>query len=682
MESGTTSSGIGETIAPTDTQTRKVSGNSEGHHWGLAFLVLIAAIHGTFASRLGYFWDDWIMLLVRVKLSPAAYWPYFAGDRPTSAWVNQVIYGWMHENPLLWHLWVGILLWIISILLFRLLNRLWYAHRTLNGVVVCLFLAAPVFSQTYIAVAYTQQHLQHIFFLSSLLLLIRSAEEKSRPPRWLLWLGSLVLMLAELSITEYFAFLEFLRLPVLFLLYRHQQRSTRESFSRAFKDFLPFLVVFVLYSLIRLNLERWFPMLEAHTPSLLTDFRNQPLQALRGLTENIIITLLYLLINFPGKMLTLDLGQLFTRSHLLYAALSAGIAFLFCRFWLKADQEAPTEPDTQSQRSQFIERIALAALWILLGILPFSVIQSSLLSTEDPYHIDRTFLAVAPGLALLFTTLIAWLLGDAKSRALVLSFVIGLCTFQHMGINDDAVQQTNAQHSFFQQVKARIPSVQDNTAIVDTNVIFPEQGTTLIASALNILYPNPFSLGEEIPLWVYAVDDVTWENHPGFHTLKRIFLFNASKENAIFIDNDNQFANCVWVFSPEDVDHPHISDFQRTWIAHTALERIAPEMPSTVPDKRFFGTNDPESWCSLYQQAASAWQFENWEELAEITDIALAAGYTPDHRSANSPYEWIPLISSLYHSRRTTEADQLRDMALQVDPAYEAMYSARFAAEK
>ena len=74
------------------------------------------------------------------------------------------------------------------------------------------------------------------------------------------------------------------------------------------------------------------------------------------------------------------------------------------------------------------------------------------------------------------------------------------------------------------------------------------------ASAINILYPNPFTIDEEIPIWVYAVGDRSYADHPGFHTRKRIFRFNAPKENAILIDYDNPFANCVWVFNADDAD--------------------------------------------------------------------------------------------------------------------------------
>ena len=72
--------------------------------WLGAFAATIAMIHGIFIGRIGFFWDDWMILLVREKLTPAAYFPYYAVDRPTFAWVNVLFYGLPRDNPSLWRL--------------------------------------------------------------------------------------------------------------------------------------------------------------------------------------------------------------------------------------------------------------------------------------------------------------------------------------------------------------------------------------------------------------------------------------------------------------------------------------------------------------------------------------------------------------------------------------------------
>ena len=222
--------------------------------WFGAFAVLITAVHGLYVTRLGFYWDDWMILLVREKLAPAAYIPYYAVDRPTSAWVNILFFGLMRDDPTLWHLFACFETFLIAALFFALLNSLWGNRRFENGIAALLFIAAPLFSQTYISVVYSQHHIQFICFLLSLLLTVRAAETESPKARTGLTAAALFFMTLQLSVTEFFLASEWIRFPILFALSlrKDPSGSWRKAFAASVRAFLPYVVVWGLFLAYRL----------------------------------------------------------------------------------------------------------------------------------------------------------------------------------------------------------------------------------------------------------------------------------------------------------------------------------------------------------------------------------------------------------------------------------------------
>lgn len=648
--------------------------------WFGAFAVLITAVHGLYVTRLGFYWDDWMILLVREKLAPAAYIPYYAVDRPTSAWVNILFFGLMRDDPTLWHLFACFETFLIAALFFALLNSLWGNRRFENGIAALLFIAAPLFSQIHISVAYSQHHIQFICFLLSLLLTVRAAETESPKARTGLTAAALFFMTLQLSVTEFFLASEWIRFPILFALSlrKDPSGSWRKAFAASVRAFLPYVVVWGLFLAYRLNFERWFPILEAEEFGILEDLRADPVQAIRAAFETFTVTFLYPFLNFPGRIVSLDLGRFFEKTRLAFLILSGLIGFGAYHF-LNARADSERNGPDETDRHAETERALFALFWICFAIAPFIVIKSSILNDPDPYHIDRTYYAAAPAVAMLAVSAIRAFIDNPRRRACVFALILALNVYQHLIINDQGRILTRRQQSFYRQLKTRIPALADGTALVDTNVVFPEQGNAFTASAVNILYPNPLAPDHDVPIWLYAVGERPYSDHPGFHTQKRIFRFDAPKENAILIDYDNPFANCVWVFQPSDTDHPHIDDVQRSWVEYSAIDRIGrPGDATAAPDEKYFGRDDGTAWCAVYQKAAYAYQVGNYADLAALTSEALALGYRPSHRAANSPYEWIPFISTLYRSGQTVLADELRAEALRADPAYNEMFQRIF----
>jgi heme A synthase len=636
------------------------------------FATICLIIHGIFIFYHGFFWDDWSQLFLRIKFGDSAYWEYFLADRPTSGWTAYFFNRLFLNSPILWDVFILFLKYFSGFLSFKLLECLWPENRWQNFIIISLFLVCPLFSQSYISVAYTQHYLNYILFLLSVICLVAFLKHNQPSKKILFGFLSIFFMILQLSITEYFSFLEWIKFPVIFIIYKSKNLPIKTVIKKTLTLFTPIFLIFVLYSIFRLNFAKIFPILEADQPVLLQKFASEPFQALISLIKNIILDFSYIFFNFIGKVISIDLNHFFRSFHVLVAILLIVLFFIMYSFLSNLLKNESENPDTKSE----IEMLIFAILWIILSILPFWTIGESYVNAEDPPHADRHFFASVFGAVILFSWIIRFFIQSGKKYVVAVCILSSLFASQFFEENDMAKWQTEKQSDVYWQMFYRMPSLSNNTAIVDDTVIFPFQGNFSTSSALNILYSNPINENGTVPIWVFDAGKIRYEQHAGFHTTKRNFQFIAPTQQMIFIDYDNQFANCIWIFSPEDIDHPHVSETQKTWIAHSDISRIGFDNQS-VPSKNIFGS-PKQNWCSLYQKASLYRQFGKWDQLNKLTQIALENGFSPSAVSSNSPFEWWPFVEGLIRNGSLQIAEDLSIEAIQTDPAYKDFYCTRW----
>ncbi len=635
-------------------------------------MAICLIIHGIFVFYHGFFWDDWSQLFLRTKFGDSTYWQYFMADRPTSGWTAFFFNRLFLNNPILWHAFILFLKYISGIFSYKLLEYLWPENPIQNVAIISLFYVCPLFSQLYISIAYTQHYLNFLLFLLSIVYLIRFLLHKQSSKKIIYIILSYFFMILQLSITEYFSFLELIKLPVIFLIVRSKNLPIKTVIKKTLILFLPVFLIFILYCVFRLNYAVYFPILEADQPVLLQKIISEPFPALIGMIKNIILDFIYIFINFFGEVFSINLQNLFRPYYVFVFLLLIGILLLMFFFLSNLSKNTLKEA---SYRNRF-EILIFATLWIVFSIMPFWIIGENFVNAEDPPHADRHFFASVFGAVMIFSWIIQWFIQIRKRFIVATCFISVLFASQFFEENDMARWQTEEQRSVYWQMVDRIPSLTDNTAIVDNKVIFPFQGNFATSSALNILYSNPINEDGTVPIWVFDAGKMLYEQHAGFHTTKRIFRFVAPSNQMIFMDYDNQFANCIWIFSPEDVDHPHVSEAQKTWISHSDLSRIGLNSQNN-PDEKIFGSPN-ENWCYFYQKAALYRQFGKWEQLNELTQKALERGFLPSLPSSNSPFEWWPFIEGLIRNGSIEIANELSIMAIQTDPAYRSFYCSRW----
>ncbi len=666
----------------------KISIKTSERLFYLILLILCVLPEIIYIGGLGFYWDDWSQLFLHTKFGDAAFPDYYAYNRPLSAWTDMLFFPVCGSSPLKWHLLLLLLKYILCVLFYKISNLVIPHQKKLSETASLLFAVCPLFSQSYISIAYTQHFTDFILFALSVLLLLRSVSEPRKSLKTTCFLLSVICTILHLTVTEYFAFLELIKIPLLWSVVRKEKNSV-SCLNSITKYYAPHFVIFILYCLYRLNITKFFPFAGTETPDLLYLFMKSPAAGIRSFLKNLSVDMLYPFTHFLSGLFAFNIQSILTATELLMITISL-ITACFVFFFLtkirieqqdliRSDKDKVLEngsPVPASGRKPEILFILICFAGIFLGVLPFLIMNENALNTDDPAHADRTFLAALPFVCIVFSLLLKKFFPNRKLYAAAAGLTVFLFCHGQMNAYLKAKQFTDEQNSFYQQLSIRIPGIMDGTAIVDDTIIFPDQGNFATASALNVLYPNPIRENGDVPVWVFSYPERLRENHGLFNVKNRIYHFKQPAADYIYIDHDNRYANCVWVFTPEDTDNPHISDLQRGWIEGTSIDRIEPGK-SFTPDDKIFGHSE-NNWCNYYQQASLLLQKEEWDKLSELTDTVLKEGFSPSDNRSNSPFEWWPFIAGLLHNGKQEEAKSLADEAVMTDNAYGSFFAERF----
>ena len=627
-----------------------------------------------YLKGLGFFWDDWSQLFLHVKFGDAAFWDYFSYNRPLSAWTAIIFFPIGGTSPIRWHLLLLCLKFCLCCLFFFIMRKMIPEEKPLTESAVLLFAVCPLFSQYYISIAYTQHFTDYILFALSVLTLLHAVSAKETGKRVLFSVLSVLCTIMHLTVSEYFAFLELIKFPILYFCFYTGRSCTgsekgnkKAALIRAAKWYLPHLIIFLSYCFYRLNISRFFHNFSAETPDLLYVFRESPAAAVRMFLNNLTTDLLYPFTGFLSRLFDFKLQSILSKSELTIIFVSILIALGSAVFFHKSKGTVYS-----NLKAGFI---LFCLLGIFLGLLPFLIMNENFLTADDFEHTDRTFLAKAPFVCLLFGWVLCKMFQEKKRLAAAAAFLIFLFCHGQMSEYNKAWQFSAKQNRFYHQLSERIPAIEDGTAIVDDTIIFPQQGNFSTASAVNILYPNPITGSGQVPVWVFSYDTREYHEHGGFHVQNRNYYFSQPPDKYIYIDHDNKFANCIWVFNPEDTDNPHVTELQRGWIRQSNINRIQ-FTSASEPDRTIFG-NEQKNWCHYYQKAELLRQKEDWPALNKLTHRVLDEGFLPSDNRSNSPFEWWPFIEGLMRTGEEDLAYELSNSAIREDTAYTGFFENR-----
>ncbi|HEX6305901.1 MAG TPA: hypothetical protein VFZ76_17015, partial [Anaerolineales bacterium] len=252
--------------------------------WTVPIVLMLLCIvsFGLLIPWLGFYWDDWPVILISRLQGASEFVAFYQYDRPFSAWTYILFAPILGTHPAPWHILSLLLRWLAVLGMWWSLRLLWPRREREATWMAFLFAIYPIFDQQPISVAYSQHWISYALSLFSLGAMLQSL--RASQPRYL-WTGlSLVAAAVHLLTMEYFLGLELLRPVLLWLASSENMPSWRNRFYVTIRRWLPYFVLIAIYMIWRL----FFLQLageDPNRPEVLYNLFSQPLPTLIDFTQ-------------------------------------------------------------------------------------------------------------------------------------------------------------------------------------------------------------------------------------------------------------------------------------------------------------------------------------------------------------------------------------------------------------
>ncbi len=617
----------------------------------LALLLLCLTSFGLLIPWLGFYWDDWPLIMNARLGGGTGILELFQYDRPYSGWMYVLLMPILGIKPLTWHIFSLFLRWLAVLSMWFTLRKLWPGHDREITWMAFLFTVYPLFTQQSIAVIYAQIWLEYILFFASIFFMLQMI----RQGKFFWWnlVFSIIALGLSLSISEYFLGLEMLR-PLLIWYMWDKDQSKRKKLQRLLLLWMPYLAITCIYIIWRLF---FIPLASENQnpPVLLYELAAQPISAIWNLFKVVLQDFTHIL---AGTWLqTIQPEQLELSRLFHYAALAvAVIGGLLAAYYLKWLQTPETE--SQIPENKWLRQVILIGfLAVLFGPLPVWIVGHKLVVG---LYASRHGLIAMFGMSVLAIGLLEWLSPRKLPKIILIGVLIGLAINFHLRMTDQYRWSWEKQTHFYWQLYWRAPYIQPNTPILSDGEIFPYVGIFNTSAALNLLYPQPQD-SATIPYWFVSLGhglmDQIEELKAGLDldTTFRNSSFKGNSRDSLVIFYEPEVGRCLWMLSLNDKDNDELPEITRAVLRISNLSRIKTKSPEAwTPPTNIFGPEPRHEWCYYYQKASLAYQVGDWNQVTALGLEAEQKGFR-----AYNAHEWLPFIEAFAHSAMWSDAKEL-----------------------
>jgi len=565
---------------------------------------------------LGFYWDDWPIILFIHNKQWAQLLTHFSYDRPFSPWPFFII-GQLGTHPWVWHVSALLMRWLGVLGLAWALKPLWPKNPLFILYVALLFAVYPGYLAQPIPATFATQLGAQIAFFVSLGAMARAASQPQR--YWPYTALGLLAGVVHMFTMEYFVGLDLIRPLFLWLILRrqHAQEAPLRSARRVALQWMPYLLIMAAWAIWR------FWLLELPQEPYPLQLSRNPLRLIGQLGPGALADFWHALVVTWQR----SLGTHFWPAWLIATLTAAGFG------WLLSRQTQAGNDNIQPLR----QAASLGVSAFFLGLLPIWI-TGNLASTGG--YDDRYLLPGLMGAALLVSWLLARLVRSDTWRAVALAMLLGLAVGSHVGNAASFRQDWEAQRNFYWQLHWRAPEIAPGTAIITPARVTPWTGEPLLGAALNMLYP----IRSEAPvadLWnlelrfSHTLDPIL--RGETFNINYRGHRFQSSDIESLIVMRMAPAGGCLWVLDAYDAYNPYLTEEERMVAQYSNHARIEPQ--GTLPSGGIFGTEPARDWCYYYEKAQLANQQGQWADAIELLTQASQASLQPA-----LSIEWLPLV--------------------------------------
>ncbi len=615
-----------------------------------AIFLLCALAFGSLIAQLGFYWDDWPVILV--EHLGDSFWEYYSYNRPASAWSHAFVAPLLGTTPLNWHLFGEVSWALIAVSFWWMLQQLWPGRERTNVMMALLFAVHPIYLIHPIAVTFIQHNLTYIPFFISFGAMLAAM----RKPQWF-WPLTVVGILTTLIHTfsmEYFWGLEALRPVLILMVLGGQKTNWTRRFLSTLKIWGPYLIAFAAAVIWRL----FFVELARNDPNelvLLGVVSESPVSGMIQLAQMMLTDVVYVVVlrwYDTLQVAWLDVADRFGWFAWGLGSIAAVGSWVYFRYMDRAGVEKETGASP-------LAPIALGLFAIISGGLSAWLAGRQL--TVGAFA-DRFALPMLVGAAMLTIGLIEVSVRP-RVTPILFGILLGLAVSTQLRAQNDYRWEWVDQQRAYWQLYWRAPALADQTAIFSDGAIFQYTGRHPTTAALNVLYNQRDDTGE-LDYWFMELDrgysEVLPELMAGDLPVEerfRQYTFASTGQRALVIYYAPEKGNCLWVMRESDQFNPDLPASTMKAIPLSNPAQILVDAPGTPPEPRVFGPEPPHTWCYFYEKAELARQQEDWTAIVALAAEATAGGYSPNNR-----LEWLPFVEAFAHTE-----DWGRAMELSVD---------------
>ncbi len=629
------------------------------HPSSFLFALAILAYAPFFWER-GFYWDELPWTWVYYQLGPAALTKLFSTSRPFWGIIYQVMLPLIGPHPWAWQLLMLTLRWLTAILVWRLFRQLW-PDSSLPQWAAALFLVYPGLGQNFIALMYTHFYIILNAFLLSVYLTIIAIQRKS----WALHIAALILALANLLTMEYFYFLEFFRIIIIWYL-PHPQKNPVSLAAQA-KKLLTYLPYFALFLAVTFWRAFFFTNQTAsYSYQTLTEIKSNFFLGIWNLLLNILnafwesVPHAWLYPFEPVNLTTLGLYTAIGAFTLaIIATLISGLYF-----------HSRTTSTTPGPSTPFL--ILGLSAWILGGGA-FWIVGARTLP-QLHFSADRFTLSFMLGSSLIITSLLGFLGKYPKTQITLLALLIGFSVGRQFQTNATYRRDWDTQRSIFWQMSWRIPALEPGTTIITNDLPVEVSSDNSLTGPLNWMYDQPGLSSSpaaetqrqqtlqagNMNYMLYFASVRTQEGRALASKLEPGIAFEQNYLATRFFGNTSNMVvlnfappGCLRILDPE-IDPlnkllpPSLRD--AAFLSNPTL--IHAENPASPPE--FYNPELSHGWCYYFSQAELARQLGNWPKVVRLYQQASKLN---DH--ANDPLENFVFIEAFAHTGDWDSAQEL-----------------------
>jgi hypothetical protein len=618
-------------------------------HPAIFLLVVAFLAYGLFFWKRGFYWDEFPWAWIYFRLGPDVLTKTFSTSRPFWGMIYQLTLPLIGPNPWAWQLIAVFMRWITALLFWMILRAMWPQHSRPALWASLLFLVYPGMGQHFISMMYSHFYIVLSCYLLSLYLTILAV--RSERHRLALWAVSCLFAAVNLLTMEYFYFLEFARI---FLIWQVLEGPIKVRLRKTSLYFAPFLAIFLGVTFWRMF---FFTFQNASYKYVLLDaIKADPISGLWLLAGNVLLSFwrtvfeVWIYPFYTIGMTGLGPLTLILMLVLLYVAILLVGIFLFIQ-----------DPDQANDRD-FARRGSLMGLvfwglsggsvWII-GIVP-----------QLNFSIDRFMLPFMLGASLLIACLIA-LIKSRRAQMIVMALLVGFAVSRQFRLEEVFRSDWVTQQNLFWQMSWRMPALEKGSILISNDIPVTYYSDNSLTGPLNWIYSPPGEMNVVLYFASVRVGKKLPSLEPG-HSHELYYVgptFYGNTSNILIFNFEPP--GCLRIIDPEvDGANRLLPQSLRTITQYSHEDVIGFEREAVLP-RQFYGDEPPHGWCYYFEQADLARQQENWGQVVEIAKEAFTLNDHP-----NDPSEYFVFIEAYAHQGEWQKAIELSRIAYKTSKYY------------